>query len=76
MHKKSRMSKSQLRWKNLGSIAGIAVAFLLALVVVSAEQGREQVISENNGTTKEYASGYLWQNGKMIYRHVWPVSSC
>ncbi|KAL3528738.1 hypothetical protein ACH5RR_008060 [Cinchona calisaya] len=68
------MSNSQLKWKNLSSVAGIAVVFLLPLVVVSAEQGMEQVISENNGTNKVYTSGsgYLWENGRMIYHHVWP----
>lgn len=57
------------------SIAGITIVVLLAFVVVTAEQEPEQGVSDNNGKTKEYASGYLWENGKMIYRHVWPVSS-
>lgn len=72
MQHKNRMSTSPIKWKNLRSVAGIAIVYLVAAVVVSAEQRREPVISENNGTTKVYASHYLWHNGVMIYRHVWP----
>ena len=67
--------KSQMKWKNLRPVAGVAIVYLVAAVVVSAEHIPEQVISENNGTAKVYASNYLWQNGVMNYRHVWPVSS-
>ncbi|XP_071903213.1 sulfite exporter TauE/SafE family protein 3-like [Coffea arabica] len=64
--------KSQMKWKNLRPVAGVAIVYLVAAVVVSAEHIPEQVISENNGTAKVYASNYLWQNGVMNYRHVWP----
>ncbi|KAF8393376.1 hypothetical protein HHK36_021619 [Tetracentron sinense] len=72
------MAEIGAKWQVLRSISMIALSFLLASVIVSAERSLKQDSSRSN-VTEEVETDYLlkvinflWQPNQSGYQHVWP----
>lgn len=63
--------------RGLRSAAVVALSFLLASALASAERHLLMDSSESEETVSDYllkVVNFLWQPDKSTYEHVWPVS--